>query len=69
MAFRFRLYLESGDDVGEFATAVPDWHVGQEFLDKTHTRYRIENIMWDEDLPGDDYHGLFVVTPIELAEP
>jgi hypothetical protein len=69
MAFRYRLYLESGDDVGTFTTAVPDWRVGDELLTGDRNRFRILNIVTDENVPGDDFHGLFVVTPLKPAEP
>jgi hypothetical protein len=60
MAFTFGLYLESGEDVGTPATAAPDWRIGDEFRDG-YARYRITNIVVDEDLHGDEFHGLFVV--------
>ena len=28
--FTFRLFLESGEDIGSFATAVPNWKIGDE---------------------------------------
>jgi hypothetical protein len=31
MAFTYRLYLSNGEDVGTFATAAPDWRIGDEF--------------------------------------
>ena len=68
MAFTYRLYLENGEDVGTFATAAPDWNVGDEFRTGDGNRFRIENIVPERDLPVDDFHGLFVVTPLELAE-
>ena len=39
--FNFRLYLENGEDIGTFATAVPDWSVGMEFFDSDHSEFRI----------------------------
>lgn len=66
MAFTFRLYLENGEDVGTFATAAPDWRVGDEFRSGI-ARYRIENIVVDEDVPGDEFQGVFVVSPIEVG--
>ena len=56
MAFKFRLYLASGEDVGTFATAAPDWKVGDDFRDG-YARYRITDIVVDEDLHGDEFHG------------
>jgi hypothetical protein len=51
MAFTFRLYLENGEDIGTFATAPPDWRVGDEFRNGI-ARYRITHIVVDEDLPA-----------------
>jgi hypothetical protein len=35
MSFKYRLYLPDGEDIGSFATAVPDWRVGDEFSKAT----------------------------------
>lgn len=68
MAFTFRLYLENGEDVGAFSTAVPNWRVGDEFFSGDHTRFRILNIVDDEDLGSEaEFNGLFVVTPLKLS--
>ena len=64
--FKFRLYLEDGNDIGSFETAVPDWSVGMEFFDRDHTEFRILNIV--TDLEGDEFNGAFVVTPTALCE-
>ena len=69
MAFTFRLYLPNGEDVGQFATAAPDWSAGMEFRSGDRNRYRIESIVYDLDLPDEKFAGIFIVTPLELAEP
>jgi hypothetical protein len=61
MAFTYRLFLESGDDVGTFATAAPDWCVGDEFRTGDGNRFRIDNIVSDEEIVGSDYAGWFTV--------
>ena len=66
--FNFRLYLENGEDIGTFATAVPDWSVGDEFFDSAHNEFRILNIVTDEALGDGDFSGAFVVTPTALSE-
>lgn len=67
--FTYRLYLENGEDIGSFATAVPDWSVGDEFFSGDHTRFRILNILPGEDLGSVEFSGAFVVTQAALAEP
>ena len=67
MAFKYRLYLPNGEDIGTFTTAVPDWDVGMDFRAGDGNTYRIVNLVPELDVEGSDYHGLFVVTPIELA--
>jgi hypothetical protein len=51
--FRFRLFSPDGDDLGDFATDVPDWHVGDTFTTGDGRAYRIGAIVSDvdEDLP------------------
>lgn len=66
--FTFRLYLENGEDVGTFTTAVPNWDLGMSFRTGLGVKYRILNIV--PELGNDsEYAGVFVVTPIALAEP
>ena len=67
--FTFRLYLEDGEDVGSFATSEPSWQVGDEFRSGDGHRFRILNIVPQEDLGTGGFYGLWVVTPLELAEP
>ena len=65
--FNFRLYLENGEDIGTFSTAVPDGSVGDEFFNSDHNEFRILDIA--SDLGGEEFAGAFIVTPVELAEP
>jgi len=65
MALTYRPYLENGEDIGTFATTEPGWRVGDEFR-QGMARFRITNIVVDEDVPSDECAGLFVVTPIAL---
>ena len=66
--FIYRLYLENGEDIGSFATAVPDWSVGDEFFNRDHVQFRIIDIVAGLEV-GDEFSGFFVVTPTEIAEP
>ena len=68
--FKFRLYLENGEDVGIFTTAAPNWRVGEEFVGPENVRFRILDYVDPEDL-GDDspFTGVWTVTPVELPEP
>ena len=67
VAFRYRLYLENGEDIGEFATAVSAWAIGDEFISGDRNKFRIVNIVACESLGATALHGLFVVTPVDLA--
>ncbi len=66
MAFRFALRLEDGGDAGDgtFATAAPDWKIGDEFWDREHRRWRLLRILEYPDEPCEgDVHALLVVEP------
>lgn len=65
--FTYRLYLEDGNDIGTFATAVPDWSVGMTLINGDHVICRIVNII--PELGDGRFAGAFVVRPVELAEP
>jgi len=65
--FTYRLYLEDGNDIGTFTTAVPDWGVGMELISGDHTTFRILSIL--PELGEGEFSGAFVVTPVALAEP
>jgi hypothetical protein len=67
--FNFRLYLENGEDIGSFATAVPDWSLGDEFFNSQHDVFRILSIATHEAFNSGGFSGAFVVVPVELAEP
>jgi hypothetical protein len=58
-----------GDDIGNFATAVPDWSVGDEFFNSQHNVFRILSIATHEAFNSGGLDGAFVVAPVELAEP
>src|SRR5690242_11165246 len=66
MAFRFRLYLKSGDDIGSFATTVPDWDVAIDRQLRPHPipdhEHRVER-----GPTSDEFDGIFVVTAVALA--
>ena len=63
---RYRLYLEDGDDIGTFATAVPDCDIGMELI----TSDQSPEILDIVSAVGDgEFAGAFVVVPVELAEP
>lgn len=47
--FTYRLYLENGEDIGNFATAVPTWSTGDEFFNRDHNLFRIVNIVPELD--------------------
>ena len=65
--FNFRLYLDSGEDIGTFSTAVPDWKIGDEFYNRDHNQFRILDIV--TDLGDEEFSAAFIVTPLELSEP
>lgn len=58
--FTYRLYLENGEDMGTFATADPDWSVGDEFFNADHARLRDIDIAAGDGFG--DFDGCFVVT-------
>jgi hypothetical protein len=65
-AFRFALALADGEpaDPAVFATIIPTWRVGDEFLASGLQRFRIVAItpQYDE---GAAFHGVWVVEPVE----
>ena len=74
VAFKFRLYLDSGEDVGDLVTAAPNWKPGDQFFDSTHTRYEVLDVIDLTDVvdPSEEtesFLGALVVSPLELAEP
>jgi hypothetical protein len=52
--FRFRLYSDEMDEIGEFETVVPNWSRGDEFTTGDGRRFRILGIV-----PVDDDVGVF----------
>lgn len=60
--FRYRLFSSNGDEFGEFRTAAPDWHVGDEFFTADRRRFRIVAIV---PVPkGSRYRAFFEVEPV-----
>ena len=37
--FVYRLYLENGEGIGTFRTAVPDWDIGMTFITGDHVTF------------------------------
>jgi hypothetical protein len=52
--FRFRLFADDWDELGEFETVVPNWSKGDEFLIGDGSRFRIIGIV-----PVPDDLGVF----------
>jgi hypothetical protein len=74
VAFKFRLYLENGEDVGDLVTAMPNWRRGDRFFDESKTRFEVVDVVDLTDVvdPSEEtetFLGALVVTPLELAEP
>jgi hypothetical protein len=64
----FRLYLENGDDIGDFATAVPDWSVGDEFFNSQHNVFRILSIATHEAFSSGGFSGALIVAPVDAKQ-
>jgi hypothetical protein len=61
--FRFRLYSDDWDELGEFETIVPNWSVGDEFTSGDGRRFRIVGIVGVPDDVG-IYNSLWKVEPV-----
>lgn len=62
--FRYRLYSNDWDELGEFHTAVPNWSKGDEFLVGDGRRFRIVGIV---PFPGADdvpFNAFWKVKPV-----
>jgi hypothetical protein len=61
--FRFRLYSDDWDELGEFETVVPNWTAGDEFTTGDGRRFRIVGIV---RVSGDlgVYNALWKVEPV-----
>lgn len=68
MAYKYRLYLENGEDIGDFETGTLAWGVGDDLWNCDHHRFCVMNVVEGADLGSDDYCGVLVVAPIEHAE-
>jgi len=51
-SFRFRLYSADWDELGEYATIVPNWAHGDDFLLGDGRRFRIIGIVGTDDVVG-----------------
>ena len=60
------VHLKDGNGIGSIATGVPNWSVGDAFVNKDHNVFRILDIV--SDLGDGEFAGAFLVVPIELAE-
>jgi hypothetical protein len=65
VAFRYLLHDEDAENVGEFFTAVPNWRVGEEFLNGDGRRWRILAIETEiaNELLERGFNGVFTVEP------
>jgi hypothetical protein len=61
--FRFRLYSEAWDELGEFTTAVPNWSRGDQFTTGDGRRFRIVGIVGVPDDVG-IYNALWKVESV-----
>ncbi|HEX7311385.1 MAG TPA: hypothetical protein VF232_09410 [Gaiellaceae bacterium] len=62
IGFRFRLYSDDWDELGEFETVVPNWFKGDEFATGDGRRFRIVGIVGVPDDVG-IYNALWRVEP------
>ena len=60
MAYKFRLNLENGLDIGDLTLA---WGIGDEFWNRDHHQFRVTDLVAGEDLDRDQYCGAGVVAP------
>ena len=65
--FRFRLFSDDWDELGEIETIVPNWSVGDEFLTGDGRRFRITGIVPVDDDVG-VYNALWKVEPVNGRE-
>jgi hypothetical protein len=65
LGFRFPLYSEDWDEVGEYMTLVPNWSLGDEVLLGDGRRFRIIGIVGTDDVLG-VFNALWKVEPVEL---
>jgi hypothetical protein len=61
--FRFRLYSDEWDELGEFETVVPNWSTGDEFMTGDGRRFRIVGIVGVPDDVG-IYNALWKVESV-----
>jgi hypothetical protein len=66
--FRFSLYSEEWDELGEFETIVPNWFVGDAFLIGDGRRFRITGIV-PVDAEVAIFNALWRVEPVKAEAP
>jgi hypothetical protein len=71
VAFKFRLYLENGEDIGDLVTAMPNWKPGDKLYDGSRIRYEVLDVVdltdvVDPSEESETFLGALVVTPLEL---
>jgi hypothetical protein len=66
---KYRLYTEDGEDMGDFETVEPTWHIGDQLFNRDRVRFEVVEVVSEDDFDSDVYHGLLIVTPIEVGEP
>jgi hypothetical protein len=50
MSFRFRMYLEDGEDIGDYTASVPNWLPGDTVYVEGWPKYRIRSVIPMNDL-------------------
>jgi hypothetical protein len=69
MAFKFRLYLESGDDAGDYVTATPNWRPGDRLYEEGRAAFEVLDVIDLTDVvdPSEEtehFLGALVVAPV-----
>ena len=74
MAFKFRLYLANGDEIGDYVTGVSNWRPGDPGYVEGETRFEVVDVVdltdvVDASEETESFIGALVVAPVELQEP
>ena len=65
MAFRFKLFLNTGEEAGEYVTAIPGPSApGDEVITGQHKRFRITAIVATDDVDWRTVAGAWEVEPV-----
>jgi hypothetical protein len=69
MAFKFRLYSQSGEELGDYVTAVPNWARGDRLYEDGRSRFEVVDVIDLTDVvdPSEEtehFLGALVVAPI-----